>query len=67
VFHDLVGYADGYLPKFVKRYTEVHDILYGAVKEYVEDVRGGKFPDDNHSYHIKKKQIMERILKENKE
>ncbi|MDH5742624.1 MAG: 3-methyl-2-oxobutanoate hydroxymethyltransferase [Candidatus Aminicenantes bacterium] len=67
VFHDLVGYADGYLPKFVKRYADLHDVLSKALKGYAEDVRLGEFPDDSHSYHIKKKDILEKILKKDKE
>ena len=63
VFHDLVGYADGYLPKFVKRYADLHEVLSQAFKAYAEDVRQGAFPDDAHSYHIKKKDVLEKILK----
>ncbi|KPJ70044.1 3-methyl-2-oxobutanoate hydroxymethyltransferase [candidate division WOR-1 bacterium DG_54_3] len=67
VFHDLVGYADGYLPKFVKRYADLHDVLGKALKGYAEDVRRGEFPDDSHSYHFKKKDILEKILKKDEE
>jgi 3-methyl-2-oxobutanoate hydroxymethyltransferase len=67
VFHDLVGYANGYLPKFVKRYADIHGHLNKALKEYVEDVVKGKFPDDRNSYHLKKKEILEEILVEKKE
>ncbi len=67
VFHDLVGYANGYLPKFVKRYADLHDVLGKALKGYAEDVRRGEFPDDSHSYHLKKKDILEKILKKDQE
>jgi 3-methyl-2-oxobutanoate hydroxymethyltransferase len=67
VFHDLVGYADGYLPKFVKRYADLHDVLGKALKGYAEDVRRGEFPNDSHSYHLKKKDILEKILKKDQE
>lgn len=62
VFHDLVGYANGYLPKFVKRYADIHGVLQKALKGYVNDVKKGRFPEDSHSYHIKKKGILEQIL-----
>ncbi len=65
VFHDLVGYANGYLPKFVKRYADIHGTLNEALRKYREDVRGGRFPDDDHSYHIKK-QVLGAILKAKK-
>ncbi len=64
VFHDLVGYANGYLPKFVKRYADIHGILNRALGKYREDVKEGKFPDDDHSYHIRK-EVLDDILKEN--
>jgi 3-methyl-2-oxobutanoate hydroxymethyltransferase len=66
VFHDLVGYANGYLPKFVKRYADIHGILNKALKGYAEDVKEGKFPGDPHSYHMKKKDVLEQILKRDK-
>jgi len=52
VFHDLAGYSNGYLPKFVKRYAHLHDQLNEAVRAYVLDVQKGKFPEDKHSYHL---------------
>jgi 3-methyl-2-oxobutanoate hydroxymethyltransferase len=53
VFHDLVGYSSGYLPKFVKKYADLHGIISQAVGKYKEDVQKGIFPDDEHSYHLK--------------
>jgi 3-methyl-2-oxobutanoate hydroxymethyltransferase len=53
VFHDLVGYSNGYLPKFVQRYVDLHEVISAAVGAYTRDVRGGRFPDDAHSYHLK--------------
>ena len=55
VFHDLVGYGQGYLPRFVKKYVDLHSVLTGAVQAYGRDVRAGTFPDDAHSYHLPKK------------
>lgn len=53
VFHDLVGLSNGYLPKFVKKYTDLYKIISQAVKKYREDIRAGNFPDDRYSYHLK--------------
>lgn len=53
VFHDLVGLSDGHLPKFVKKYLDLHGLILHALKQYTEDVREGRFPDKGHSYHIK--------------
>jgi 3-methyl-2-oxobutanoate hydroxymethyltransferase len=64
VFHDLVGFMNGYLPKFVKRYTHLHDTLTEAVQDYAVDVVSGNFPDDEHSYHFKSNQALEELLEE---
>ena len=61
VFHDLVGFLNGYLPKFVKRYVHLHDVLTKAISEYIQDVEKGRFPDDSHSYHLKSKDILREI------
>ncbi len=53
VFHDLVGFMDGYLPKFVKKYAHLHETILGAVSSYSDDVRHKQFPEDAHSYHLK--------------
>lgn len=54
VFHDLAGYSQGYMPKFVKTYADLQAVLTGAVQSYGRDVRSGLFPDEAHSYHLKK-------------
>jgi 3-methyl-2-oxobutanoate hydroxymethyltransferase len=53
VFHDLVGYHDGYLPKFVRKYADLHAVIGEAVARYGEDVRRGEFPNGDQSYHLK--------------
>ena len=61
VFHDLTGYSNGYLPKFVKKYVDLHEILNTAISTYVKDVENGFFPDDSHSYHLKDKKILDEL------
>jgi 3-methyl-2-oxobutanoate hydroxymethyltransferase len=53
VFHDMMGYSSGYLPKFVKVYADLHATIGRAVERYAEEVRLGTFPDDATSYHLK--------------
>jgi len=53
VFHDFVGYSSGYLPRFVRKYADLHETISGAVAAYSADVRAGRFPDDATSYHLK--------------
>jgi len=64
VFHDLVGFSNGYLPKFVKKYGDIHELISQAVIGYIDDVKKGKFPDSSHSYHLKSEKVKELIKKE---
>ncbi|RPJ00962.1 MAG: 3-methyl-2-oxobutanoate hydroxymethyltransferase, partial [Candidatus Aminicenantes bacterium] len=53
VLHDMLGFLTGYMPKFVRKYADVHGVISGAVEAYATDVRAGSFPDDATSYHLK--------------
>jgi 3-methyl-2-oxobutanoate hydroxymethyltransferase len=50
VFHDLLGMTAGRVPRFVKRYADVHDRMVAGVRAYAEDVRARHFPDADHVY-----------------
>jgi len=53
VFHDLLGMYDGHTPKFVRRYANIGDEMRKAIAHYLEDVRGGRFPDaTTESFHM---------------
>jgi len=53
VFHDLLGMYDGHTPKFVRRYANIGDEMRKAIARYLEDVRGGRFPDaTTESFHM---------------
>jgi 3-methyl-2-oxobutanoate hydroxymethyltransferase len=48
----LVGQFQAFTPKFVKRYGNVAGEIQKAVSAYIEEVREGKFPSDEHCYHM---------------
>ena len=50
---DALGMFQAFTPKFVKKYANVAEVVIEAFKEYVADVKGEKFPEDKHVYHIK--------------
>ncbi len=52
VFHDLVGLEDRVLPRFVRRYGSLKAEAVAAVAAYGADVRSGRFPSDEESYHL---------------
>ena len=52
VWHDLLGLYEGKAPRFVKRYADLAGEAKRAVEAYVEDVREGRFPEEQHTYTI---------------
>jgi 3-methyl-2-oxobutanoate hydroxymethyltransferase len=52
VFHDLLGIEDRIKPKFVRRYADVKTTAVEAIAAYAEDVRTGRFPAAEESYHL---------------
>ncbi len=50
VIHDMLGLFDDFRPKFVKRYAELKNVMSGAVKTFINEVREKKFPDEEHSF-----------------
>ena len=56
VFHDLLGIEDRITPKFVRRYAALkHDAVL-AVGAFAADVRTGRFPSHDESYHLSSEQ-----------
>ena len=51
VVHDMLGLFDIYTPKFVKQYVDLKGVMTDAVKNFIAEVREGKFPDEGHSFH----------------
>jgi len=49
---DMLGLFQAFTPKFVKKYANVAEIETAAFSEYIDDVRTGRFPTDDHCYHI---------------
>jgi 3-methyl-2-oxobutanoate hydroxymethyltransferase len=52
VWHDLLGLYEGKAPRFVKRYADLAAEARRAVEAYAEDVRQGRFPEEQHTYAI---------------
>jgi 3-methyl-2-oxobutanoate hydroxymethyltransferase len=50
VLADLLGLSDSFTPKFLKRYATLGDTTRDAVRRFAADVRGGAYPDAEHSF-----------------
>jgi 3-methyl-2-oxobutanoate hydroxymethyltransferase len=54
--YDLLGVFTDFKPKFTKRYSNLTEVAVAGLKAYVEDVKRGTFPDDDHSYAVDEKE-----------
>lgn len=50
VTHDLLGLTSGYVPRFVKAYADLKGVITGAVTQFRDDVRSGKFPGPDQQF-----------------
>jgi 3-methyl-2-oxobutanoate hydroxymethyltransferase len=49
VINDLLGLNEK-VPKLAKKYADLRSVISSAVEAFVDDVRSGTFPDEEHSY-----------------
>ena len=50
--YDLLGVFTDFKPKFTKRYANLTEVAVQGLKKYVEEVKNGKFPDEDHTYSV---------------
>ena len=50
--YDLLGVFTDFRPKFTKRYAKLTEVAVSGIMQYVKEVKGGTFPDDDHSYTV---------------
>jgi len=59
VYHDLLGLTEGHLPRFVKRYASLSREIRDALEAYVDDVRSGAFPEEQHTYTMAEEELQD--------
>ena len=50
VWQDMAGLRRGRIQRFVKQYADLATIIGDAATAYVEDVRNGTFPSEQHTF-----------------
>ena len=60
VYQDMLGMFSDYVPKFVKQFAKVGDIIKEAVGQYIAEVADGTFPDEGRSFGISD-EVMEKL------
>ncbi|MDE3076922.1 MAG: 3-methyl-2-oxobutanoate hydroxymethyltransferase [Chloroflexota bacterium] len=51
VSSEMLGLSDGPSPRFAKRYAELRQIISAAARSFADEVSGGSYPDEAHSYN----------------
>jgi 3-methyl-2-oxobutanoate hydroxymethyltransferase len=59
VYQDMLGYTNGFTPKFAKKYADLHSIMLEAFKQYKEECGQRTFPCEGYTFAID-----EEVLKE---
>ncbi|HLA05660.1 MAG TPA: 3-methyl-2-oxobutanoate hydroxymethyltransferase, partial [Syntrophales bacterium] len=49
VINDMLGMFERFTPKFVKKYANLNAQMKEGVKKYIDEVKSGAFPDEEHS------------------
>lgn len=50
VIHDMLGINKGFSPRFLRRYADLHEVMTGAVEQYISDVKQCDFPNEKEQY-----------------
>lgn len=50
VVHDMLGITKDFKPRFLRRYADLENVMGNAVKNYIADVKGKAFPNQDESY-----------------
>lgn len=52
VYQDMLGMFHDFVPKFVKHFANVGEVMTQAFRDYKEEVQQGTFPAEEHTYKI---------------
>ncbi|QRR02869.1 3-methyl-2-oxobutanoate hydroxymethyltransferase [Dyadobacter sandarakinus] len=50
VLHDLLGINKAFKPRFLRRYADLNGVMTEAIGNYIKDVKGRSFPNEQESY-----------------
>ena len=50
VFHDMLGFFDRFVPKFVKQYMHLNEQIVSALDTFKNEVKTGAFPEECHTF-----------------
>lgn len=57
VYHDLLGYGDHRVPKFVEKFSDVHSVMAAGIAAYRDGVKARTFTSDAQSFTMNEQQL----------
>lgn len=52
VYQDMLAMYSDFKPKFVKQYAQVGSVMKDAFRQYIDEVKSGVFPSEEHTFKI---------------
>lgn len=52
VYQDMLGMYGEFVPKFAKKFADAGELMKNAFKEYINEVKSGAFPSEEHTFKI---------------
>lgn len=52
VYQDMLGMFSDYVPKFVKRFAKVGEVMKAGFNDYIKEVSEGTYPAEEHTFKI---------------
>ena len=52
IVSDMIGQFQAFTPKFVKKSSNVAEVITNAMRNYCEEIRNGTFPGEEHCYRM---------------
>ena len=47
---DMLGMNNGFRPRFLRRYADLHTVMTDAISHYISDVKNLDFPNEKEQY-----------------
>ena len=57
VYQDMLGMFNDFVPKFVKQYANIGNVMKEAIGSYVKEVQEGAFPEHKHTFKIDENEL----------
>lgn len=57
VYQDMLGMFNDFIPKFVKQYANIGEVMKEAISSYVSEVQDGIFPEEKHTFKIDENEL----------